>query len=139
MIRYAKLLVNEIQKVDAQPIFYMTWAAHRRPDTQDEITSVYRRIADQHNAILAPVGEAWRKVFETGEGIQLHDSDGRHASPVGSYLAACVLTSVMTNRPANGWPGKLVRHEELLIEVDDSQISTLQQAASEAIRDEQAR
>ena len=138
MERYAKLLVEEIRRVDAQPVFYMTWANLTRLDTQDQITSVYRRIADQHDAILAPVGEAWRRVHESGDAIRLHDSDGRHAAPVGSYLAACVITSTIIGADALGWPRTLELDGSSLITVDDSQIITLRQAAHEAITDQRA-
>ena len=139
MKRYAGLLVDEIRKVDAQPVFYMTWAALSRPDTQEEITSVYRQIADEHSALLAPVGEAWKNVLESGAGIRLHDADGRHAAPAGSYLAACVLTSMMTDTEPLGWPGKLQRDGQSLIALDDAQVSSLHRAASEAIADERGR
>ena len=48
-------------------------------------------------AALAPVGLAWHRALAERPDLILHDGDGRHANPSGSFLAACVLLCTLRN------------------------------------------
>lgn len=41
------------------------------------------------------MGEAWRAHFRSGSHVALHDSDGSHPRPEGSYLAAAVIAATI--------------------------------------------
>ncbi|MDD4005097.1 MAG: hypothetical protein PHW69_07845 [Elusimicrobiaceae bacterium] len=69
---------------------------------QDRLISTYARLLRQTGGLLAPVGQAWRKVKTAQPGIRLYGPDGRHPSRQGSYLAACVLFSAMFHRGVFG-------------------------------------
>jgi hypothetical protein len=96
--KHARLLDSEIKKLGADTIFYLTWANRDHPASQTRLTEAYRRIAQELDAILAPVGIAWQNAKNFNPGIDLHHKDGRHASPVGAYLTACVFYSVLSGK-----------------------------------------
>ncbi len=89
-----------ISKAGARTAYYQTWG-RRDGDArnkkllptfakmQDALTKAYTNAAKRDNAILVPVGEAWRTFREQHPklGQQLYRNDGSHPSPSGAYLA----------------------------------------------------
>lgn len=57
---------------------------------QDSLTAAYQGIADSFGDWIAPVGEAWRMVLNSGN-LVLHSQDDSHPNLPGSYLGACVF------------------------------------------------
>ncbi len=57
----------------------------------------YTDVAKQADALVAPVGEAWRAVRRERPqlGVELYRNDGSHPSKKGAYLAACVFYSAL--------------------------------------------
>jgi len=101
---HAALLDAEIKKLGAATILYMTWANQNQPDSGIVLADAYRRMANELGVYLAPVGQAWAKAQKLSPELALHHRDGRHASPVGAYLTACVFYSVLTNTSPEGLP-----------------------------------
>lgn len=102
-------LVSRIRAVKATPVLYMTWA--RRPDLVADRLAMTRQLADAYLSIgrelgvsVAPVGLAWAESAKRLFTLDLHQWDGSHPMPAGSYLAACVLYSTLTSRSAIGAP-----------------------------------
>lgn len=62
---------------------------------QDALTATYVDLAVRYAGEVAPVGEAWRTHFQSGSTLRLHDSDGSHPRPTGSYLAAAVIAATI--------------------------------------------
>jgi hypothetical protein len=110
-LEYGKLLVSAVVAAGATPVLFQTWA-HRPDDAafyqdavwaegsadamQDALTAHYAQLAAESGAVVAPVGEAWRRAWKQHPGIQLYQSDGSHPSAAGSYLTACVFYVVLT-------------------------------------------
>jgi len=127
--KHARLLNAEIQKAGAATIMYMTWANLSRPETQTRLTESYSRMAVELGAELAPVGLAWRNVLEVSRGIGLHHKDGRHASPVGAYLTACVFFAVLTGTSPEGLPASYFIEGKQRPDQNQAQALLLQDAA----------
>ena len=72
-------------------VLYMTWAEKAKPENQPEMTEAYRRTAQEQALLLAPVGEVWQAFRKEYPDIELYFTDGAHASPAGSLLAAAVI------------------------------------------------
>jgi hypothetical protein len=91
-------LVTGIEALDARPVLFMTWPRLARPEDGDGIARLYRRLADQHEALLAPVGEAFEQVRTADPGLhrRLSHRDGSHPSPYGTWLAALVFYGTLT-------------------------------------------
>ncbi len=85
------------------------------PTMQDELTEGYLAYRDRFSTPerpvwVAPAGLAFAAVFADTpepadpEGLfyRLYDNDGSHPSPLGTWLAACVLYSAMSGQSAEG-------------------------------------
>ena len=114
----ARFLDSMIRGVGAVPAFYVTWGWRdggvmvyngdsSQPfvdyfEMQDTVTAAYDRIAREIGAGWVPAGPAFALARTYDPYVPLWQSDACHATPVGSYLAACVFFSHFYNRPATG-------------------------------------
>jgi hypothetical protein len=108
---YAAQLDALIQQANAckETIFYMTWGrangdASNCPNWPPVCTYAgmdsllnerYRMMANDNDALLAPVGAVWRYLREQHPEIQLYQTDESHPSEAGPYAAACTFYSVI--------------------------------------------
>lgn len=93
-----RLVADGLAKVDSRRVLYMVWAHRNTPEMQPDMTAAYRAGAKKHNAALAPVGEIWYRLLAETPSLELFCEDGNHATPLGSYLAACTLFYLLANR-----------------------------------------
>jgi prepilin-type N-terminal cleavage/methylation domain-containing protein len=105
--QYATLFDAEIKKQGAITLFFMTWARQSLPQTQAGLTRAYTNIAQKLHGEVAPVGSAWRNSLTSKPTLVLHDSDGSHPNPAGSYLAACVFYGHIYGKSPSGLPPQL--------------------------------
>ena len=131
--RHAGLLDSEIRKQAARTIFYMTWANRTRPDTQQGLAEAYAKMARKLGAILSPVGLAWEAVHREQPDVELYHRDGRHANPVGSYLAACVFYSVLFSASPEGLAGTFHHKGKTWLDLEKYQASLLQRVAWQTV------
>lgn len=92
------------RKGRTQPVIVETWAEKRAPEHQAIMNETYHEAADEHDSLLAPVGEVWQSMILRHPETELYWKDGEHASPYGDYLIACVLYRVITGNEASGLP-----------------------------------
>ena len=111
----------------AKTALYLTWARQNAPDAQRAITDAYMTIGAELGATIVPVGVAWASVLGTPGHPALHDRDGSHPSPAGSYLAACVFLAVLFGETPVGVPGEVPG-------ASAAQVALLQKAAWKAAR-----
>ncbi len=130
---HARLLDGEIKKQGCHTIFYMTWANKSRPETQSTLADAYRQIARELDAKLAPVGLAWKRVYQLDPALNLHHRDGRHANPVGAYLTALVFYSVLFDTSPEGLPGTLFIKGKQRVNLDEERALFLQKIAYETV------
>ena len=133
MHEYARCLHREISKRGAETVLYMTWARTYQPGTQPEITAAYTDIAEELGATVAPVGAAWKHARNMDSDLRLHATDGRHADPPGSYLAACVFYALFCDPDPTGLPGTLSVDGETVVDLPPDRASLLQTAARETV------
>jgi len=109
----AKFLDSLIKLNNLHTCFFMTWGRQNGGQQcidsfcspvfanffhmQDSLKSAYSEISSMLNAVLCPVGEAWRKARLLQPGIDLWESDESHPTIKGSYLAACVFYAKIFN------------------------------------------
>ncbi|MDQ3010457.1 MAG: SGNH/GDSL hydrolase family protein [Acidobacteriota bacterium] len=104
---YARRFNTEIKKAGAKTVFYLTWAKQNAPQTQAALTNAYLSIAKELKAIVAPAGIAWENALKSDPQLALHVADKSHPTPMGSYLAACVLYATIYGKSPEGLPGQL--------------------------------
>jgi hypothetical protein len=105
-VRYqenVRLFAPEIDRHGARPVLYLTWARQQAPATQDNITRAVEEIAAEIDALVVPVGPAWRSVIARHSDIALYADDGSHPTAAGSYLAACVFLASLFGGAARGF------------------------------------
>ena len=107
----ARALDQLIRESGSRTILFMTWGYRDGlPDKgfpdfvsmQAELNAGYIGIADELNAIVAPVGVAWQNGLATENQLDLWDPDGGHPSETGSYLAACVFYATIYRESPEG-------------------------------------
>lgn len=100
-IRCMDRIIKLCKEAGTTPIVFETWAEKAKPENQAEMNRRYRAIAEQNGVLLAPIGEVWERVLNMLSDIpeaDLYYHDGAHASAVGDYLVATVLTKVITGK-----------------------------------------
>jgi len=131
--RHVRLLDEEIKKQSARTMLYMTWANRNRPETQTLLADAYANVARELDAILAPVGLAWQQVQRRIPGLDLYHPDGRHANPIGSYLAACVFYAVVFNTSPEGQPGAIFIEGKVRLDLDQDTARCMQKIAFDTV------
>ena len=116
-----------IQECDAQTVLYLTWARQNAPQTQKNLSTATLQIAAELCGVVAPVGLAWQAALQQNAVLPLHDKDGSHPSPLGSYLAACVFYAALLKQNPMG----LSVPEALNVSQNDA--TTVQQVAWQTV------
>ena len=93
----AEALVKWAKEAGSTPVFYQTLAKKGDESFQPFMSGVYDLLGRELNCPVAPVGNAWQKHRLSHPEEELYFTDGEHASPLGSPLAARVIME--TNFP----------------------------------------
>ncbi len=130
----ARELDSLIKEQGATTLFFVTWGWQTGlPEAginsyeimQDEIDRGYSEIAEELDAMLAPVGAAWRIVATEHPDMKLWQGDGSHPATRGTYLAACVFYATIFQESPVGLP--------YAPKMPAEEIKILQSAAAEAV------
>jgi hypothetical protein len=97
-----RLFDAAIKAAGSKTALYMTWARRRAPETQQQIADAYQSIGRETGATVVPAGLAWQRFLAKHDAPVLHDADGSHPTPAGSYLAACVFFATFWGRSPVG-------------------------------------
>jgi hypothetical protein len=125
-------LLPHIAKAGAQALLYITWKKKDAPETdQDELDAAFARAAGERSLRLVPVGPAWRRARAEHPAIELYAPDGSHASPAGTYLAACIFYRVLTGRSPVGRPARIAVGETVLADLSPEDAAALQRVAAQ--------
>jgi len=88
----------------ARTALYMVWPESNRRAAFDAVSQSYAQAAEDVDAILLPVGEAWREAWRRDPAMPLYGPDGFHPTPTATYLAALVIYQQITGRSPVGLP-----------------------------------
>ena len=100
-VAYASRIVELCRKAGTVPVIFETWAEKAKPENQEAMNRRYRSLAENQGILLAPVGEIWTAAqpeLQNRFGADLYNTDGAHASAIGVYLIATILTKVITGK-----------------------------------------
>lgn len=92
--RFARL----IRKHGGRPALYMVWPSRARSQDWDGVIAAYTDAAKGADALLFPVGSAWRRALQSATPPALYGPDGFHPTEAGSTLAALVIVSTLLER-----------------------------------------
>jgi hypothetical protein len=102
-----RLFDVEIRGAGARTALYMTWARRHAPESQSAITDAYASVGQEIGATVVPAGVAWERFLRAHDRPVLHDRDGSHPTPAGTYLAACVFFATLFGRTPVGLPASV--------------------------------
>jgi len=97
LIEDGAALADQAREAGAEPIAYMTWSEQRYPDRQAVMSQAYHEFGKAHQVRVCPVGTVWDAIRKENPDIALYDEDGEHASPTGSFLAACTFALLLAH------------------------------------------
>ncbi len=119
-------MVNKIHDAGAEAALYMIHAyvePHKdtNPKMIEDIKKMYIQAGNKNNVLVFPVGIAFENAYAKRPDIKLHKYyDGSHPDILGTYLAACVLFSSITNKsPINiryDYFGKINSDDKLFLQ-----------------------
>jgi hypothetical protein len=95
-MEYGSKLVELSQESGAKVMLYQTWARKHNPLMIEKIRYGYDLLAEKYGIEVVPVGEIWSEVIKLRPDLELYDPDGSHPSTNGTYLAACIFYSILT-------------------------------------------
>lgn len=95
-------LAKLVRDHGAKPLFFMTWADNGSPEDLKTIFNVYKSLALDNRALMAPVGTAWSTSMKNYPTIKLYLKDSSYPSPHGTYLSALMLTMALTKQSVMG-------------------------------------
>ncbi len=98
----ASEMIQKIHKAGAEAALYMIHAyvephENSNPQMIKDIKKMYIDVGNKNNILVIPVGIAFENAYYANPNIKLHkEYDGSHPSLLGTYLAACVVYSSIT-------------------------------------------
>lgn len=100
-VLFAGLMDQEIRKVGAKTVLFMTWAYRFRKAMTEPLANTYITTGNNLGTLVVPVGLAWMRAASQKYPLSLY-SDSKHPSMQGTYLAACVFFSSLTGKSPVG-------------------------------------
>ena len=160
MLKYACMFCEEIDKIKAEKVFYLTFAYKARPKWLDRIkdpkqkehfekifanmqpllNDTYLKASRQNNARLAPAGIAWEMAYKQNPDYPLHSQDNSHPSNLGVYLTGLVFYATFFNEPPIDMPNRIETFrknksdEQVVITVDDVTRKKMEKIAWQATK-----
>jgi hypothetical protein len=88
----------------ARPILFMSWAYADRPDMTAQLAEQYTLAGNANDALVIPAGLAFARAIASRPDIGLYQTDKRHPSMRGTYLAACTVYAALMQQSPLGNP-----------------------------------
>jgi hypothetical protein len=124
LVEYVRRFDAVIKRAGARTAVYMVWPAGDRRGDFDAVSASYASAARAVGGLLLPAGDAWRAAWRRDPQAPLYGADRFHPSREGSYLAALVIYSRLSERSPVGLPA---------LGLAPDRAALLQQAAEDVI------
>ncbi len=89
--KYSQILVRN----GIRPVLFMSWAYKDKPEMTGQLAEQYTQAGNANDALVIPAGLAFAKAIAKRSDIELYQSDKRHPSLAGTYLAACTVYAAL--------------------------------------------
>jgi hypothetical protein len=96
--QYAQTLT----KAGIQPVLFMSWAYKDKPEMITGLAEQYTLAGNASNALVIPAGLAFAQAIANKPGLELFQTDKRHPSLAGTYLAACTAYAALLGKSPVG-------------------------------------
>ncbi|MBQ0788406.1 MAG: SGNH/GDSL hydrolase family protein [Oceanihabitans sp.] len=95
LLEYGKKYSDLCKINEAKLCYFMVWPSLHNYHTFDGVIKNYADAASINNAILFPVGAAWKNYIDTTNNKKYYGLDGFHPSIKGSKIAAKVIVNLL--------------------------------------------
>lgn len=89
---------------DVRMVLFMSWAYKDKPEMTAQLAEQYTLAGNANDALVIPAGLAFAKAIARQPSIELYESDKRHPSLAGTYLAACTAYAALQGKSPVGLP-----------------------------------
>jgi hypothetical protein len=127
--RWAKTWADEVRKAGAKAALYMVWPFEDQENGFTDVSASYRAAAEAAEALILPAGDAWRAAMARDPGLRLYREDKLHPTGAGTYLAALVITRVLTGVRPSVVPASLKSGSGQVFAIPEEQVGVLRQVA----------
>jgi len=86
---------QSLARNDIKPVLFMSWAYKDRPEMTAQLAEQYTIAGNANDALVIPAGIAFAKAIAKRPDIELYQSDKRHPTLAGTYLAACTVYATL--------------------------------------------
>lgn len=127
ILEQGKEINQWIKETESKPVIFINWREKKNFKEQDIVTKVHRQLAKEINALVAPIGEIWKYMCENYPNIPIYHEDEEHASPIGSYLIACVFYATLFDKNPIGLPHLVQHKSNVIVNVPENQAKVIQE------------
>ena len=99
---YVKKHSETIRSKDIEPILFMTWPYKNKPEMQNQLEEEFFKVAKINKLRMIPAGRAFLNINQNYPDINLYTEDLRHPSKEGTYLAALMIFTTLSNKSPVG-------------------------------------
>ena len=100
--KYVKKHSETIRSKGIEPILFMSWPYKNKPEMQEMLEKEFFKASKINNLRLIPAGQAFLYINKNFPNINLYTEDLRHPSKEGTYLAALMVFTSLSNKSPIG-------------------------------------
>ena len=100
--KYVKKHSKTIRSKGIEPILFMSWPYKNKPEMQEMLEKEFFKASKLNNLRLIPAGQAFLYINKNFPNINLYTEDLRHPSKEGTYLAALMVFTSLSNKSPIG-------------------------------------
>ena len=100
--KYVRKHSETIRSKGIEPILFMTWPYKNQPEMQQKLEEEFFKASKLNNLRLIPAGQAFLYINQNYPNINLYTKDLRHPSKEGTYLAALMVFTSLSNKSPIG-------------------------------------
>lgn len=124
-----------LKQSGAKAALFMVWPDTTRKRFFPQVRQAYANAAKSVDGLFLPAGLALQEVMNKEPGMTLF-TDGFHPSPVGTYLAAMVITSRLTGVAPDQFPATISWAKQHSVRLTHAEHQACIKAATLALKDE---
>ena len=100
--KYVKKHSETIRSKGIEPILFMTWPYKNKPEMQEQLEEEFIKASKLNKLRMVPAGQAFLFINQNFPDINLYTDDFRHPSEEGTYLAALMIYTTLSNKSPIG-------------------------------------
>ena len=130
---WAERLAELAREHGTRPALFTVWPERYRVNALSDVIVSYKNAARAARAELYPAGLAWQLAWSRARTLPLYGPDGFHPSPLGTYLAALVVTAGLTGQPPPTAAAFSINRPGFKLKVTAARARLLRKAAVDAL------